>query len=248
MRPLFHCFGTGAGRTVDTPTAVQMLKASGCRHLVANTHDVDAVAAGDELRVGYATATVGSVLGAWEGPPLEVVININQPTTAREAVRRARRALALRDEKIVKLEVLDADQALTDDAEVLAAAAELCADPSLEVWPLVTPDPAVAAELEDAGCSLIRVMGSPIGSGAGLDPDWIPGMEEILASTRVPVMLDGGVGGAEHVVQALELGFDCVLANSCLFAGARDPAAELAAMRAAVEFSREPAAGEADRG
>lgn len=236
---LFHCFGTSDKRTVDTPLAVEMLAVSGCRHLVANTHAIERIKNGEELPVGYADATVGSVLAAWPGEELKVVLNINHPTSAAEAVERAQRALALRRERIIKLEVLDADHRLSNDAEVLEAATELAADPSLEVWPLVTPNPDVIAELERLGCPMIRVMGSGIGSSAGIRPEWSAEIEAILAAAEVPVMLDGGVGGPRHVSEALRLGFSSVLVNSCLFADGGRPIDRLRSIRAAADATDE---------
>lgn len=242
---LFHCFGTSANRTVDTRLAVEMLTVSGCRHLVANTHAIERIEVGEELPVGYADATVGSVLAAWPGDELSIVLNINHPTSAAEAVERVQRALTLRDERTIKLEVLDADQRLSNDAEVLVAVAELAADPSLEVWPLVTPNREAVAELERLGCPLIRVMGSGIGSSAGIRSEWRTEIEAILAATGVPVMLDGGVGGPRHVEEALRLGFSSVLVNSCLFGDGGRPAERLRSIRAAADAAGEQPAGAA---
>jgi thiazole synthase len=164
------------------------------------------------------------------------MLNINLPATAAEAVTRTRRALELFGRAAIKLEVLDASHARSKDSEVLAAVTELAADADgLEIWPLVTADPVVVRELEAQGCGLIRVIGSEIGSGRGIDQRQIRKIEEILTAARVPMMLDGGVGTPEDVSTAFELGFDCVLVNSCLFADGGDPVARLLAMRDKVE-------------
>lgn len=237
--PIFHCFGTNQSQaTVDTGTAVEMLRASGCRHLVVNTHSVHAVSDGDDLPVGYGGATFGSVREAFAPDELTPVLNINMPTSAEEAIERTRRAHLLTGIRTIKLEVLDSGQRLAVNAAVTEAARELIAD-GLEVWPLITPDPGTALELEAMGCPLLRVMGSEIGSGEGIDPRWYDSIDRTLEEVTVPVMFDGGVGSPLHATAALAMGFDSVLVNSCLFADGGNPLDELRRFVAAVRVEHE---------
>ena len=235
MIQLFHCFGAKPAHRVDTEMAVSMLRASGCTYLAVNTHSIDTDDNGDQLPVGYASATLGSVrdsAGAELG--LCPVLNINHPTTAAEAVERARRAVELTGVRIVKLEVLDSDLTVSANHEVVAAARELCAD-GLEVWPLITADQQAFDECVALGSTMVRVMGSPIGSLRGIEPDSLPVIEELLASSPVPAMLDGGIGSAADVVLAFRLGFRSVLINSCLFADRAGPVESLRAFRVVCE-------------
>lgn len=237
--PIFHCFGTNQSQaTVDTGTAVEMLRVSGCRHLVVNTHSVYAVSDGDDLPVGYGGATFGSVREAFAPGALTPVLNINMPTSAEEAIGRTRRAHLLTSIRTIKLEVLDPTHRLAVNAAVVQAARELVAD-GLEVWPLITPDPGMALELEAMGCPLLRVMGSEIGSGEGIDPRWCDSIDRILEEITVPLMFDGGVGSPVHVTEALAMGFDSVLINSCLFAKGDGPLDELRRFVAATRSERE---------
>lgn len=237
--PIFHCFGTNQSQgTMDTGTAVEMLRVSGCRHLVINTHSVDAVSDGDDLPVGYGGATFGAVREAFAPDELAPVLNINMPTSAEEAIERTRCAHLLTGIRTIKLEVLDPGQRLAVNVAVTEAARELIAA-GLEVWPLITPDPGTALELEAMGCSLLRVMGSEIGSGKGIDPRWSDSIERTLEEVTVPVMFDGGVGLPLHATEALAMGFDSVLVNSCLFAGAGSPLDELRQFVTAVGVERE---------
>jgi thiazole synthase len=231
---LYHCFGSHPNHAVDTEVAVAMLRASECRYLTLNTHGLDAIEQAGDLPVGYATATFDSVVEAWTGPPLTPVLNINHPTTAREAVDRALRAAELSGLTHVKLEVLTPDQTMTNVPEVVAAAEELAQEDSLEVWPLIVPDAEAGRRLEDCGCTLIRVMGSPIGSRRGLLPEWLPEIDRLLADLQTPAMLDGGIGLVAHAVDALDRGFDSVLVNTCLFDG-DDPAGRLLEFRHAID-------------
>ena len=84
---LFHCFGARPDHRVDASQAAAMLEASGCGYLAVNTHTIEHVSHGDDLPVGYDTATFGTVR-ALIGPdsPVRPVLNSNLPTTAEEAV------------------------------------------------------------------------------------------------------------------------------------------------------------------
>jgi thiazole synthase len=227
LGPLFHCFGSHDSRVVvDTETAVAMLRTSGCRHLAINTHSSETVSCGDELPVGYGNATFGSVRRAFGSDELIPVLNINTPTSPAEAIARAHRAHVLTGERTVKLEVLDRDLRLSVNSAVVEVARKLVAD-GFDVWPLITPDPNAAAELEAMGCTVIRVMGSGIGSHNGIDPRWYDLIHHTLRRVSVPLMFDGGVGSPLDATNALSIGFDSVLVNSCLFTGSDGPVKEL---------------------
>ncbi|MFG2012767.1 hypothetical protein ACGFNF_27255 [Micromonospora sp. NPDC048868] len=232
---LFHCFGARPSHRVDAPQAAAMLTASQCRYLAVNTHNIDEVAKGDDLPVGYATATLGTVralLGTES--PVQPVLNINHPTTGDEAVARTRRAVELTGIRVIKLEVLDDSLTVSRNDAVVAAARTLRAD-GLEVWPLIMPDAATFAACQELGSSMVRVMGSPIGARRGIDPHRREVLAGMLDDATVPVMLDGGIGGVDDVLDAMRMGFSSVLVNSCLFSAGTDPVAALREYRAAID-------------
>ena len=238
MIDLFHCFGAKPEHRVDTQLAADMLRASGCRYLAVNSHNLATVERGDDLPIGYATATLGSVRAlVGKELALEPVLNINHPTTAAEAIARTRRASALTGIKLIKLEVLDEDYRVTVNSEVLEAARTLVAA-DFEVWPLITPDLRTFRACLDLGATMIRVMGSPIGARRGIDPEHSAILEAMLAEATVPVMLDGGIGSVADIVDAFDRGFDSVLVNSCLFADGADPVARLVEFRATVDAAK----------
>jgi thiazole synthase ThiGH ThiG subunit len=232
---LFHCFGAKPEHRVSAEVAVRMLEASKCRYLAVNTHTIDTLDDGEKLPVGYADATLGTVtaqLGAASG--VTPVLNINHPTTAHEAVARARRAVELPGIRIIKLEVLDRSLTTSVNEAVLEAARTLVGD-GLEVWPLITADVAAYRACLELGTTMVRVMGSPIGARRGIDEQARAAVGEILAGDEVPVMLDGGIGSTGDLRQAADLGFEAALVNSCLFADGADPVAVLTRMRAVMD-------------
>ncbi|WP_433549076.1 HisA/HisF-related TIM barrel protein [Streptomyces sp. CA-294286] len=235
MIDLFHCFGAKPAHRVDTALAAEMLRASGCRYLAVNTHTIDRVSRGEDLPIGYDSATLGSVTAlVGDELGLHPVLNINHPTSAAEAVKRTRQAAQLTGIRVIKLEVLDPGFRLSVNAEVVEAARELTAE-GFEVWPLITPDARSFAECVELGSMMVRVMGSAIGARKGIEPQHLESVRELLADSPVPVMLDGGIGSTADVEQAFALGFQSVLVNSCLFADGTDPVTALAGFRATVD-------------
>ena len=98
-----------------------------------------------------------------------------------------------------------------------------------------TDDPVVARKLEAVGCAAIMPLAAPIGSGLGIQhPDNI---RRIVEQSRVPVLVDAGIGTASDASVAMELGCDGVLLNSAI-AHANDPIAMAQAMKLAVEAGR----------
>jgi thiazole synthase len=96
-------------------------------------------------------------------------------------------------------------------------------------------DPIVARRLEDAGCAAVMPLGSPIGSGMGINNTY--NLRLIVEQSRVPVILDAGIGTASDAALAMEIGCDGILLASSI-SRAQDPAAMATAMRLAVESGR----------
>ncbi len=157
--------------------------------------------------------------------------------TADEAVRTLRLARELLDgHALVKLEVLGDPQTLFPNMpETLKAAATLVKD-GFQVMVYCTDDPIQARMLEDIGCVAIMPLASLIGSGMGILNPW--NLKLIIDQSRVPVLVDAGVGTASDAAIAMELGCDGVLMNTAI-AGADDPVLMASAMRKAVEAGRE---------
>ncbi len=178
----------------------------------------------------------GSILEVLEGAGCEVLPNTAGCFTARDAVTTARLAREALDTDWVKLEVIGDDRTLLPDpAELLEAAETLVAD-GFTVLPYTSDDPVLARRLEDAGCAAVMPLGSPIGSGMGINN--LYNLRLIVEAAGVPVILDAGIGTASDATLAMEMGCDGVLLASAV-SRAEDPAAMARAMRLAVEAGYE---------
>ena len=157
--------------------------------------------------------------------------------TADDAVRTLKLARELLDgHALVKLEVLgDANTLFPNVRETLKAAERLIAD-GFQVMVYTSDDPIVARELEQLGCVAIMPLASLIGSGMGILNPW--NLKLIIEASRVPVLVDAGVGTASDAAIAMELGCAGVLMNTAI-AKAQDPVRMARAMRLAVDAGRE---------
>lgn len=156
--------------------------------------------------------------------------------TADEAVRTLRLAREAGGWSLVKLEVLADQKTLYPDMEeTLKAAKDLISD-GFEVMVYCSDDPVYARKLEDVGCAAIMPLGSLIGSGLGIQNPL--NIRLIVEQSRVPVIVDAGVGTASDAAQAMELGCDGVLMNTAI-AEAKDPILMAQAMKHAVIAGRQ---------
>lgn len=156
--------------------------------------------------------------------------------TADEAVRTLRLAREAGGWNLVKLEVLSDQKTLYPDMEeTLQAAKDLISD-GFEVMVYCSDDPVYARKLEDVGCAAIMPLGSLIGSGLGIQNPL--NIRLIVEQSRVPVIVDAGVGTASDAAQAMELGCDGVLMNTAI-AEAKNPILMASAMKHAVIAGRE---------
>jgi thiazole synthase len=155
--------------------------------------------------------------------------------TADEAVRTARLAREAGLSNWVKLEVIGDEKTLFPDNEALIEATRVLVKEGFVVLPYTTDDPVVCRKLEDAGAAAVMPLGAPIGSGLGIQNQ--NNLRIIREFSRVPVVVDAGVGTASDAALAMELGADAVLMNTAI-AGAKDPVQMARAMRLAVEAGR----------
>lgn len=155
--------------------------------------------------------------------------------TAEEAVRTLRLARELGDWDLVKLEVIGDRLRLLPDVKETIRAAEMLVKDGFKVMAYTTDDAIAAAELEKLGCVAIMPLAAPIGSGLGIQNP--RAIRRIIEQSKVPVLVDAGIGTASDAAIAMELGCDAVLLNSAI-AEARDPVQMATAMKHAVEAGR----------
>lgn len=168
--------------------------------------------------------------------PLDQFIWIGTTSFARSKEGALRTAEILRDSlgiSILKLDVRGEDN-MPDNRQTVEAAHELRAR-GWELLPFILPDLETARLLEEAGCAALRVMAAPVASGRGIvDPDAI---RAVIEQSRIPVIVEGGLGSAKHVALAMELGAAATLVNTALVR-ARDPLKMASAMRQAAIAGR----------
>ena len=221
---------TGSGKYSDFDRMRQSIAASGCQIVTVAVRRVQTNAPGHE---GLAEALDWSKL--WMLP------NTAGCKTAEEAIRVARlgremaKLLGQEDNNFVKLEVIpDPDYLLPDPIGTLEAAEQLVKE-GFAVLPYINADPMLARRLEDAGCATVMPLGSPIGSGQGIQT--AANIRIIIENAKVPVVVDAGIGTPSEAAQAMEMGADAVLINSAI-ALAQNPPAMAKAMGMAVEAGR----------
>nr|YP_009019544.1 thiamin biosynthesis protein [Gracilaria salicornia]AHH24512.1 thiamin biosynthesis protein [Gracilaria salicornia]UAD87512.1 Thiamine biosynthesis protein G [Gracilaria salicornia] len=161
--------------------------------------------------------------------------------TAEEAIRVAvlGREIAKRlgqvDNNFVKLEVISDSEYLFPDPYGTLKAAEYLTNNNFTVLPYISPDPILAKQLEEIGCSAIMPLGSPIGSGQGLQN--LLNLQIIINNAKVPIIIDAGIGTASEASQAMEMGASAVLLNTAI-AKAANPEYMAEAMKLGVISGR----------
>ena len=155
--------------------------------------------------------------------------------TAEDAIRTLRLAREAGGWDLVKLEVLGEARTLYPDMVETLRATEILAKEGFKPMVYCVDDPIAAKRLEDAGAVAIMPLGAPIGSGLGIQNRVT--IRLIVEGTRLPVLVDAGVGTASDAAVAMELGCTGVLMNTAI-AEAKDPVLMARAMKASVEAGR----------
>ena len=155
--------------------------------------------------------------------------------SSEEALRTLRLAREMGGWKLVKLEVLGDKKTLYPNMLETIKSTKILVKEGFKVMVYCTDDPLLARKLEDNGASAIMPLASPIGSGLGLQNKI--NISLIIKQSKVPVIVDAGIGTASDATIAMELGCDGVLINSAI-AMAKKPVLMAKAFKDAVISGR----------
>ncbi len=177
-----------------------------------------------------------SILSFIDRNRIQLLPNTSGVRTAKEAVFVAELAREALETHWVKLEIHPDPKYLMPDPIETLKAAELLVQKGFVVLPYVHADPVLCKRLEEVGVAAVMPLGSPIGSNQGLKSETF--LEIIIEQSRVPVVIDAGIGRPSQAAAALELGADAVLVNTAMSSSA-DPVKMASAFARAVEAGRE---------
>ncbi|RLJ73714.1 thiazole synthase [Pedobacter alluvionis] len=168
-------------------------------------------------------------------PHINLLPNTSGVRNAKEAVFAAQLAREALETNWIKLEIHpDPKYLMPDPIETLKATEELV-KLGFVVLPYIHADPVLCKRLEDVGTAAVMPLGSPIGSNKGLRT--IDFLEIIISQSRVPVIIDAGIGAPSDAAKAMEIGADAVLVNTAI-AIAKNPTNMALAFKMAVEAGR----------
>ena len=156
--------------------------------------------------------------------------------TSEDALRTLRLAREMGGWKLVKLEVLGDKKTLYPDMIETVKSTNVLVKEGFEVMVYCSDDPIMAKKLEDVGATAIMPLASPIGSGRGIRNKL--NISIIKNNSKVPVIVDAGIGIASDASIAMELGCDGVLINTAI-AKAKNPILMARSMKHAVLAGRQ---------
>ena len=221
---------TGTGKYPDITSMQKSVVASECEIVTVAVRRVQTKAPGHE---GLAEALDWSKI--WMLP------NTAGCKDAEEAIRVARlgremaKLLGQEDNNFVKLEVIPDPKYLLPDPIGTLQAAEQLVKEGFAVLPYVNADPLLCKRLEEVGCATVMPLGSPIGSGQGVQN--LANIKIIIEQANVPVVVDAGIGTPSEATLGMEVGADALLINSAI-ALAKNPPKMARAMALAAQAGR----------
>ncbi len=167
---------------------------------------------------------------------VQLLPNTSGVRNSDEAVLAAQLAREAFGTNFIKLEIHpDPKYLLPDPVETLLATEKL-AKMGFVVLPYIQADPVLCKRLEEVGSAAVMPLAAPIGSNKGLVTRDL--LKIIIEQSRVPVVVDAGLGAPSHAAEAMEIGADAVLVNTAI-AVAGDPVRMARAFADATVAGRE---------
>ncbi len=155
---------------------------------------------------------------------------------SQEALRTLRLAREIGGWKLVKLEVLGDKKNLFPEMIETLKSTETLTKEGFKVMVYCNDDPLMAKRLENSGACAIMPLAAPIGSGLGILNK--VNIKIIRKQTKLPLIIDAGLGQASDATIAMELGCDGVLVNTAI-AKAKKPFEMALAFKNAVIAGRQ---------
>ena len=153
-----------------------------------------------------------------------------------EALRTLRLAREIGGWKLVKLEVLGDKKNLFPEMIETLKSTEILSKEGFKVMVYCNDDPLMAKRLENSGACAIMPLAAPIGSGLGILNK--TNIKIIRSQTKLPLIIDAGLGQASDASIAMEIGCDGVLVNTAI-AKAKKPFLMALAFKNAVISGRQ---------
>jgi thiazole synthase len=214
----------GTGKYRDNSTMIDAIDASGAEIVTVAVRRIDLDRTKEE-----------GILHHLDPQQYFLLANTAGCYSADDAVRYARLAREAGFNEFIKLEVIGDEETLLPDVAGLLEATRTLVSEGFKVMAYTNDDLVTALRLEDAGCSAVMPLASPIGSGLGLVNPY--NIRIIKRRLSAPVVVDAGVGTASDACITMEQGVDGILMNTAL-AAAENPVAMGTAMNRAVEAGR----------
>ncbi len=155
---------------------------------------------------------------------------------SKEALRTLRLAREIGGWDLVKLEVLGDKKNLFPEMIETLKSTEILTKEGFRVMVYCNDDPLMARRLENVGAVAIMPLAAPIGSGLGIQNK--VNIQIIRNQTRLPLIIDAGLGQASDATIAMELGCDGILVNTAI-AKAKKPFEMAKAFKNAVIAGRQ---------
>ena len=221
----------GTGKYKSANEAIQSIESSECELITVSIRRLPTNLNNDTT----------SFLSNLDWKKLWLLPNTAGSQTAEEAIRMAFLGhqlacqLGQEDNFFVKLEVISDPKYLLPDPLGTLKAAEFLIKKGFTVLPYINADPMLALHLEDLGCATVMPLGSPIGSGQGINN--LTNIKIIIENSTIPVIIDAGIGTSSEATFAMELGADGVLLNTAV-AQSKNPVQMAYAMNLGVKAGR----------
>lgn len=219
----------GTGKYKSLEATKQSIEASQCEMVTVAVRRLDSLFSKSNLITSL----------NWQN--LWLLPNTAGAKTAEEAIRLAcigrelAKQIKQEENYFVKLEVISDPKYLLPDPIGTVKAAEFLIKKGFSVLPYISPDPMLAKHLEDIGCATVMPLGSPIGSAQGIKNK--EALKIIIENSKIPIIVDAGIGSPSEAGFAMELGADAVLVNTAI-AQSQIPEQMALAMRLGVKAGR----------